>query len=199
MCCKQSSRHSWWITGSRFLSHLIHDLMRHSYVGFQADWPTSSTIKRAFRAFHRLGRSTGTCDSVKLYAPFRVMLRYILMTQKASIPSIFVGLSFGFWWVLFFEANFNSITSKFLSLTLIMERFWVPTPPIWGSHFGSLGWVFFRANFELQIFNWPLFLLVFREWIENVRECYCTQKRLSTYGRGGHACSQKLTYKFFEI
>lgn len=41
-----------------------------------------------------------------------------------SIPSIFVGLTFGFWWVLFFEANFNSITSNFFSRTLIMERFW---------------------------------------------------------------------------
>jgi len=64
------------------------------------------------------------------------------------LPLHFCGYHFWFWWVLFFEASFNSMASNFGSRTLmllILERFWIPTPPIWGSHFGFVGWIFFRA------------------------------------------------------
>ena len=65
---------------------------------------------------------------------------------------------------------------------------------------GFVGWIFFRASFELQ----SLICLsscssCFVSGLRMVGECYCTQKRLSTYGRGGHACSQKLTFKVFVI
>ena len=58
----------------------------------------------------------------------------VLWSDFGFPPLHICGYHFWFWWVPFFEANFNSITSNFVSRTLILlilERFWISTPPIW--------------------------------------------------------------------
>lgn len=112
----------------------------------------------------------------------------VLWSDFESHPLHFCGSNFGFGGICLLGRVSIPKTCNFVSRTLILmrgvillilERFRIPSPPIWGSHFGFVGWI---SEFRIAILKLPLFLLVFREWIENVWRMLLHTREFWAYG-----------------